>query len=289
MAMSMRVNFTSLLPSSSGCAQSIYAHPSSSQGPKTPTGLISHNPKPSSWEPPVHNNRKRPRSEAFHTSEDCRDSKRAKAEAPVLQATALVSSLYEAPVSPKNDTKQEPSSSGWANNFFDDDPWLADLASPNERRFLPLAAYEGLDAWTGDAVQHSSNGVESVNSEPAFEYASSSNAGNTSFAEEMNSYPSTSSVEYIDLYDGLADTFVQSYTKSVISEFWRRTRITGVAPARPRTLADRQRLKTSYRPARPSPLGYEEPEEIDLESWFTMSQDDLYILANVDRALGGRV
>lgn len=183
MALSMRVNFTSLLPSTSGCAQSIYAHPSSSQGPKTPTGLISHNPKPSSWEPPVHNNRKRPRSEAFHTSEDSRDSKRAKAEAPgefpcgvasnlasvltscpctVLQATAPVSSLYEAPVSPRNDTQQEPSSSGWANNFFDDDPWLAgertratmscrldcspslsDLASPDERRFLPLAAYEG--------------------------------------------------------------------------------------------------------------------------------------------------
>lgn len=82
MALSMRVNFTSLLPATPGYAQSTYAHPSPSQGPKTPTGLISHNAKPSSWEPPVHNNRKRPRSETFHTSEDCRDSKRAKAEVP---------------------------------------------------------------------------------------------------------------------------------------------------------------------------------------------------------------
>lgn len=114
-------------------------------------------------------------------------------------------------------------------------------------------------------------------------------AGSTSFAEEFNSYLSTSSVEYIDLYDGVAEAFAPCYTKSVLSEFWKRTRITGVAPARPRTLADRQRLKASFRPERPSPLRYEEPEEIDLESWFTMSQDDLYILANVDRALGGRI
>ncbi|OJT04084.1 hypothetical protein TRAPUB_5236 [Trametes pubescens] len=115
-------------------------------------------------------------------------------------------------------------------------------------------------------------------------------AGDISFAEGLDPYDSTSSVEYFDFDEPIAEFRAPPRIVTKVDIMRRDCTQTSTAPAPPRTLADRQRLKRDYRPKKPSPLRKEVLPDIDLSAWFTISgQDESDIFESVARSLGERV